>query len=93
MLTNAGVGKTISKNFFSLRCLSSGIVVNPILDRDAGHFIPNGPNRGPHLGDHPLILVTPSQIDFVPFSTGRRGALTNLCRTLPNMASTFITTT
>ncbi|HIK45787.1 MAG TPA: polysaccharide deacetylase family protein, partial [Leptolyngbyaceae cyanobacterium M65_K2018_010] len=86
--TNA-VG-AVDGGFFSLKFLDSNVMIGPVLSQSTKRFVPGNPSENPKLNGRPLVLITPEQVQFVPFDAQRHNTLAGLYRTVPGVTDAFV---
>lgn len=80
----------VDGGFFSLEYLDSNVMIGPVLSQSTRQFIPGNPSENPRLRGRPLVLISPSRVQFIPFHPIRHNTLAGLHQALPGVTDAFV---
>jgi|LakMenEpi03Aug12_release.lakeMendotaPanAssembly.Ray.scaffolds.fasta_scaffold00704_51 biofilm PGA synthesis lipoprotein PgaB len=80
----------VDGGFFSLEYLNSNVMIGPVLSQSTRRFIPGNPSENPRLSGRPLVLISPSRVQFIPFHPVHHNTLAGLHRVLPGVTDAFV---
>jgi len=86
--TNAIAG--VDGGFFSLKYLNSNVMIGPVLSQSSRQFIPGNTSENPRLNGRPLVLISPEEVQFIPFQAEQHNTLAGLQRQLPDVTDAFV---
>ncbi|WP_156119945.1 polysaccharide deacetylase family protein [Leptolyngbya sp. KIOST-1] len=86
----SNIAGAVDGGFFSLQYLDSNVMIGPVLSQSTRQFVPGYRGETPKLNGRPLVLISPSGVQFVPFDADRHNALAGLARELPGVTDAFV---
>jgi peptidoglycan/xylan/chitin deacetylase (PgdA/CDA1 family) len=86
--TNAIAG--VDGGFFSLEYLNSNVMIGPVLSQSSRQFVPGNVSENPRLNGRPLVLISPEEVQFIPFQAQDHNTLAGLQRHLPDVTDAFV---
>ncbi|MFM7428223.1 MAG: phosphodiester glycosidase family protein, partial [Elainella sp.] len=81
--------------FFSLEQLDSNVMVGPVLSQRTNRltparFVPGNAQEIRRIRNRPLVLISPTQVKFIPFDPERHNQLAGLQAELPQLTDAFV---
>jgi poly-beta-1,6-N-acetyl-D-glucosamine N-deacetylase len=86
--TNAIAG--VDGGFFSLKYLDSNVMIGPVLSQSSRQFVPGNASENPLLNGRPLVLISPNEVQFIPFNAALHNTLSGLQQDLPAVTDAFV---
>jgi biofilm PGA synthesis lipoprotein PgaB len=86
--TNAIAG--VDGGFFSLKYLNSNVMIGPVLSQSSRQFIPGNASENPRLNGRPLVLISPEEVQFIPFQAEHHNTLAGLQQQSPEVTDAFV---
>jgi peptidoglycan/xylan/chitin deacetylase (PgdA/CDA1 family) len=80
----------VDGGFFSLRYLESNTMIGPVLSQNTREFVPGNASENPKLQNRPLVLITPDEVEFVPFDHIRHNTLAGIQAIHPDVTDAFV---
>jgi peptidoglycan/xylan/chitin deacetylase (PgdA/CDA1 family) len=80
----------VDGGFFHLEFLDSNEMIGPVMSRSHGRFIAGKPGEVPFLKNRPLVLISDSNVKFVPFDPDKHNTLEGLQAELPDVTDAFV---
>ncbi len=90
IIANTNAVAAVDGGFFSLRSLSSNVMIGPVLSQNTGKFDPSNRSENPRLNGRPLVLISPDAVRFVPFDATRHQTLEGIQQELPQVTDAFV---
>ncbi|MGB3200557.1 MAG: polysaccharide deacetylase family protein [Nodosilinea sp.] len=90
IMAGTNLAGAVDGGFFSLEYLDSNVMIGPVLSQSTRQFIPGYSGETPRLNGRPLVLISPSQVLFVPFDAARHNTLAGLAYELPGVTDAFV---
>ncbi len=76
--------------FFSLERLDSNKVIGPILSKSTNQFVPGTPAEIKAIQTRPLVLISNSTVQFIPFDASQHNSRQGLEAALPGVTDAFV---
>ncbi|MEO0538008.1 MAG: polysaccharide deacetylase family protein [Cyanobacteria bacterium P01_A01_bin.123] len=80
----------VDGTFFSLEYLDSNTLVGPAYSQTSGEFIPGNNGDIPVMGGRPLVLISPDDVDFIPFDPETHNTLEGIKVEMPDVTDAFV---
>jgi peptidoglycan/xylan/chitin deacetylase (PgdA/CDA1 family) len=83
----------VDGGFHSLEFLDSNAMIGPVLSQNSsrkGEFIIGNKGENPLLNGRPLVLISPTEVKFVPFDAKVHVSLESLQAELPDVTDAFV---
>lgn len=80
----------VDGGFFSLKYLDSNTMIGPVFSQATGIFVPGDPTENLKLAGRPLIVITPNQVDFIPFDPNQHNSLEGIQAAYPDITDAFV---
>ena len=80
----------VDGGFFSLEYLDSNVMVGPVLSQSSGKFTPGNVKEIRRIQGRPLVLISPTEVKYVPFDPTKHNELAGLKAELPNLTDAFV---
>ncbi len=68
----------VDGGFFSLKYLSSNVMIGPVMSSNTGEFIPGYDGETPKLNGRPFVLISGSWVKFIPFDHQKHNTLAGI---------------
>lgn len=65
----------VDGGFFSLKYLTSNVMIGPVMGSNTGEFIPGYEGETPKLKGRPLVLISNNWVKFIPFDPEKHNTL------------------
>lgn len=79
--------------FFSLENLDSNKMIGPVMSqfsKQAGVFINGNKGENPLLNNRPLVLISPTNVKFIPYNAAKHNSLEAIQAELPDVTDAFV---
>jgi len=80
----------VDGGFFSLKYLDSNTMIGPVMGRNTGTFIPGNNSENRLLSGRPLVLLSDTEVRFVPFDAARHNTLAGVQAEMPQVTDVFV---
>lgn len=80
----------VDGGFFSLEHLDSNVMVGPVLSQNTQTFVPGNVKEIRRIAGRPLVLISPTQVKFIPFDPTQHNTLEGVQAELPNLTDAFV---
>jgi poly-beta-1,6-N-acetyl-D-glucosamine N-deacetylase len=80
----------VDGGFFSLESLDSNVMVGPVLSQSSGKFVPSPEKEARRIAGRPLVLISPTQVKYLPFDPQKHNTLAGLQAALPDVTDAFV---
>jgi peptidoglycan/xylan/chitin deacetylase (PgdA/CDA1 family) len=80
----------VDGGFFSLEYLDSNVMVGPVYSQSTGKFVPGNPKEIRRIAGRPLVLISPTQVKFIPFDPQKHSTLAGIQAELPDLTDAFV---
>jgi biofilm PGA synthesis lipoprotein PgaB len=90
IVANTAIEAAVDGTFFSLEFLDSNRMIGPVMGQNTGEFIPGDRNDVPFLRGRPLVMISPTEVRFIPFDPERHNALQGVQAEMPAVTDTFV---
>ena len=86
--TNAAAA--VDGTFFSMRLLTSNVMIGPVLSQVTNQFIPGNNSENQKLTGRPLVLISPDAVRYLPFEGVKHNTLAGIQAELPGVTDAFV---
>ncbi|MEO1590642.1 MAG: polysaccharide deacetylase family protein [Cyanobacteria bacterium J06632_22] len=76
--------------FFSLEYLDSNTMIGPVLSQSTGEFVPGNASENRLLLGRPLVLISETDVKFVPFDPDTHNTLEGVQAVMPDVTDAFV---
>lgn len=90
IIADTPIEAAVDGGFFSLEFLDSNRMIGPVMGQNTGEFIPGDRNDIPFLKGRPLVLISPTEVRFVPFEPEKHNTLEGVQVEMPDVTDTFV---
>ncbi len=80
----------VDGGFFSLEYLNSNVMVGPVLSQSSGKFVPGNVKEIRRIQGRPLVLISPTEVKYLPFDPAKHNELAGLKAELPGLTDAFV---
>jgi poly-beta-1,6-N-acetyl-D-glucosamine N-deacetylase len=80
----------VDGGFFSLEFLDSNVMIGPVFSQSTGKFVPGNASENPRLNHRPLVLISPSEVRYIPFDAKKHNTLEGIKAEMPNVTDAFV---
>jgi len=80
----------VDGGFFSLEYLDSNVMVGPVYSQNSGKFAPGNVKEIRRIQGRPLVLISPTEVKYVPFDPTKHNNLAGLKAELPGLTDAFV---
>ena len=80
----------VDGGFFSLEYLDSNVMVGPVFSQSSGKFAPGNVKEIRRIQGRPLVLISPTEVKYVPFDPTKHNDLAGLKAELPGLTDAFV---
>lgn len=75
IIEGTGAEAAVDGGFFSLKYLTSNVMIGPVMGHNTGEFIPGYEGETPRLDGRPLVLISHNWVKFIPFDHTKHNTL------------------
>jgi peptidoglycan/xylan/chitin deacetylase (PgdA/CDA1 family) len=90
IIADSEVAAAVDGGFFSLKYLDSNVMVGPVLSQSVGVFVPGNASENPLLNGRPLVLISSTQVRFVPFDADKHNTLEGIQAEMADVTDAFV---
>lgn len=90
MIAGTNAVAAIDGGFFSLESLSSNVMVGPVYSQSTGQFVATDRQTAHRISGRPLVLISATQVKFIPFDLQRHNTLAGIQTELPDVTDAFV---
>ncbi|WP_008313311.1 polysaccharide deacetylase family protein [Leptolyngbya sp. PCC 6406] len=80
----------VDGGFFSLKYLDSNVMIGPVLSQATRTFVPGNASENPKLNGRPLVLISPTAAEFIPFRADAHNTLEGIQAEMPQVTDAFV---
>lgn len=80
----------VDGGFFSLEALNSNVMVGPVFSQSSGKFVPGNKKEVGRIAGRPLVLISPTQVKYIPFDSQKHNTLAGIRAELPDVTDAFV---
>lgn len=80
----------VDGGFFSLEHLDSNVMIGPVFSQSSSKFVPGNVKEIRRIQGRPLVLISPTEVKYLPFDPARHNQLANLKAELPGLTDAFV---
>ena len=80
----------VDGGFFSLEYLDSNVMVGPVFSQSSGKFTPGNVKEIRRIQGRPLVLISPTEVKYIPFDPAKHNDLAGLKAELPHLTDAFV---
>jgi peptidoglycan/xylan/chitin deacetylase (PgdA/CDA1 family) len=84
------IGAAVDGGFFSLEYLDSNVMIGPVMSQNEGEFIPGDRNDIPFIEGRPLVLISPTEVRFIPFDPKLHNSREGVEAEMPGVTDSFV---
>lgn len=90
IMEGTGIEAAVDGGFFSLEFLDSNQMIGPVMGSNDGIFIPGDRNDVPFLKGRPLVMISPTDVRYIPFDPEKHNSLEGVQAEMPEVTDTFV---
>jgi len=90
ILARTNAEAAVDGGFFSLKYLDSNVMIGPVLSQATQTFVPGNASENPLLNGRPLALISPDEVQFVPFDADKHNTLQGVQAEMPDVTDAFV---
>ena len=90
IIANTDIVAAVDGGFFSLEYLDSNQMIGPVYSQNTQQFIPGDRNDIYRLTNRPLVMISPTSIQFLPFNPDAHNSLDGIQTEMPDITDAFI---
>jgi peptidoglycan/xylan/chitin deacetylase (PgdA/CDA1 family) len=80
----------VDGTFFSLKLLTSNVMIGPVLSQVTHKFIPGNSWDNTKIAGRPLVLISPQEIRFIPYDPTKHNTLAGIQAEMPDVTDAFV---
>jgi Phosphodiester glycosidase len=80
----------VDGTFFSLKYLTSNVMIGPVLSQETNKFIPGNNSENKKLTGRPLVLISPQIVSYIPFDPSKHNTLEGIQTEMPHVTDAFV---
>ncbi|MFK0734987.1 MAG: phosphodiester glycosidase family protein [Gloeotrichia echinulata GP01] len=80
----------VDGTFFSLKYLTSNVIIGPVLSQVNNQFIPGNNSENQKLTGRPLVVISPQAVRYIPFNPAQHNTLEGIQAEMPNLTDAFV---
>jgi poly-beta-1,6-N-acetyl-D-glucosamine N-deacetylase len=89
-IQGTGAIAAVDGGFFSLESLDSNIMIGPVFSQTTGKFVPGNASENPRLNGRPLVLISASEVRYIPFDATKHNTLDGIKAEMPDATDAFV---
>jgi peptidoglycan/xylan/chitin deacetylase (PgdA/CDA1 family) len=90
IVKGTGAVAAVDGTFFSLKSLTSNVMIGPILTERGQKFVPGYKGENPKLNNRPLVLISDKVVKFIPFDADKHNTLEGIQAELESVNDAFV---
>ncbi|MEM7727445.1 MAG: polysaccharide deacetylase family protein [Cyanobacteria bacterium P01_A01_bin.45] len=90
IIKDTGAIAAVDGGFFSLKTLTSNVMIGPVLSKRGQGFIPGNKSENPKLNRRPLVLISDRSAKFIPFDAEKHNTLEGIKSELTSVNDAFV---
>lgn len=80
----------VDGTFFSLKYLTSNVMIGPVLNQVNNQFIPGNNSENQKLTGRPLVLIGLQAVRYIPFNPAQHNTLAGIQAEMPDVTDAFV---
>ncbi|MEA5621049.1 polysaccharide deacetylase family protein [Cronbergia sp. UHCC 0137] len=80
----------VDGTFFSLKYLTSNVIVGPVLSQTTKQFVPGDKGDNKKMVGRPLVLINPYTVRFIPFDPDKHNTLEGVQAEMADVTDAFV---